>query len=845
MRVFISHSSKDNSELVKVEGYFKKFNIPYWADNKDLQDDDNKITAKIKKKVEESTHFLLLFSKKAKSSVYVRDEINWVVQKNKDKKISIRIIKLDEVEIPAQFEDPHYYSVSENQKIEDIVLEIINKIRPEVKVQIEKFKQKIHEDYEAFPKENLEKNAIENYKPIIKNFKKFDGNRLYVSQPFEYLSNKKEKVDVLNHVISIVSKRERKFIPLVADYGSGKSALSHALLNYFSEKNDAKFPIFIPLGDLANHDDHFDHMVYDIFQFIREEYNFMISYEEFLELIQKGQIIFLLDALDEMSETIDPKIAQNNLHHTSKLAKKNIVILTCRRTYFSDSTEQDLISHNELIKINDFSQKNFDDFLIKKFENNETEAEQVKDEIEKNNIKDFVRKPLFLNTICENYDKLNEFPIINQAAILTLLTDNWIIHDVQKKHSPKEYEIVTNQRQRISEILAVAESIKNNPIGREDIEKEVKEILKKTTSLEKYYADAINCTFLSREPKDKFRFILRPIQEYFIACKIIHDIDSDQSKTIFGHVEAIKSEETFNFIKDLIDIRWAIKPHVFRELPDIPEFEQSDCEDEYIEIKNTIESERKILISRTDGGKTLQKIILNSRKENPKPKAGSLLRILNMTSYLMPKLDLSELNLKGATLPNANLSNVNLKNADLSGANLSKAVVSNGDLSNANLEGADLSNCQLGPNKNTSEGHIDLILKRANLKGTNLSNAFISSVNFEGTNLESTDLRNATIVDSNFIHSTFVESKMDKSKMTKVDFRECVLNGVSFKKSKLCNVNFSNSNMTLTNFELAVFEAHVSFRQANLEAANFRQVQNPERGDFEGAYLDKVKHLKK
>lgn len=151
-------------------------------------------------------------------------------------------------------------------------------------------------------------------------------------------------------------------IPVVGDYGSGKSALMHFLIyEVCKQRIDDCIPIFVPMGQLPHRDDWEDSLLTDIYEFVKSEYQFTISDEDFRRKIDEGKIILFLDALDEMSNKLDADIAQTNLNHAVNLSKTCITVLTSRHTYFSEAMDNELlIKHKKLVKILDFSKNDIE-----------------------------------------------------------------------------------------------------------------------------------------------------------------------------------------------------------------------------------------------------------------------------------------------------------------------------------------------------------------------------------------------------------------------------------------------------------------------------------------------------
>src|SRR5215208_628250 len=101
-------------------------------------------------------------------------------------------------------------------------------------------------------------------------------------------------------------------IPIVGDYGSGKSALCHYLIYSICKHGFEEYiPVFVPLGQLPRHDELTNYLRNDIYEFVKKEYEFNISNNEFSRKLDDGRVILILDALDEMSNKLDNEIAQS------------------------------------------------------------------------------------------------------------------------------------------------------------------------------------------------------------------------------------------------------------------------------------------------------------------------------------------------------------------------------------------------------------------------------------------------------------------------------------------------------------------------------------------------------
>ena len=75
MKIFISHSRKDNSFAKIITNMLDTYHIKYWIDRDRIYNKISDLDKSIKEGINDSTHFLLLWSKDARDSDYVKKEI--------------------------------------------------------------------------------------------------------------------------------------------------------------------------------------------------------------------------------------------------------------------------------------------------------------------------------------------------------------------------------------------------------------------------------------------------------------------------------------------------------------------------------------------------------------------------------------------------------------------------------------------------------------------------------------------------------------------------------------------------------------------------------------------------
>lgn len=812
MIIFVSHSSSDNSILHIIKQKIEDHGITCWNSEAYIMPDEKNVSATLKNAVDNCDVFLLLWSKRAKESQYVRDEIHWISEKQNKHK-STYVICVD-TELPRElFQDPFYLELNK-KSIDEIFQIIMDDIKKKNKLtfedQIERFKKEVIEHYETFPD-----------MPIIQNFRKFDGFHQYVEQPFINMENGERGDDVLQYAQDRILKyignikeeqneikklkddneksktklsskkleekiskiKKEKIIVIVGDYGSGKSALCNRLM-YKLCGNTEYFvsPIFIPLGNLTDDKNTASNLVNDIHSFITKNYGIKVTQDKFVKAIQDGQITFVLDALDEMSFKIDGESAQRNLQHVLELSKNCPVLLTSRHTYITGNMHKDVVKYKEFVKLYDFEQDEIDKFVDLLFKDDEDKADEIKKVMNNEKVKELARKPLFLDIMCKNFDLLKEHitKIINEVVVMRIVTDQWIKHDVSKKYENDVDEII-NERQEISEILAMVQYKNHGPIRIDAIKLELSNEFgranaKQRDGLDRYLKDARDSTFLVKEDDDRFKFILNPIMEYFVACRIIRTISSGGKQRIIKEINQIYSEAVFDFIKNIIDLEWTVKPHFL--------------------TKFTIDDPiRAKLINSESKHKKLIDILKKAQKERSTDCFANLVKILHITNLLPDKPDLSNLNLDHLSIPEASLNNSTLANAKLVNSNLQRVSLRDSNLvgvnlDNSNLEHANLINCDMTKSSLNDASMSEVILNKTSLAGAKLKN-----INLHGAKMNECNIKDADATNANLSNADLRKMIARKTIMVKVDLSNSILNASIMNGANLKGADLSNANL--------------------------------------------------
>ena len=880
--IFISHASSDNEIVQKITSVLDKYQISYWVDGKEINS-DSRIARSITQGIEKCTHFFLIWSESAKKSehpVGVMAEVNMVNEKLNRKRIKKFVFRLDDTPAPLDWSEKNYHRISLDNCHEKI-FDIIREICPDFKNEMIKFEELAKDDFNSQDSDcSL---------PIVSYCKNYDDVNLYVEQSFETITDMNPKFDIATYILSEIKQNSNKLISIVSDYGGGKSTLCRFCFRMLTTSSEYEniHAILIPLGFLS--DDGEMNLQKRIYQFTKDYYKFETSYDEFVRSINSGKIIFLLDAFDEIPNKFDNLNIDDLLKQIEEISKTNTVILTSRYNFLNESQQKVLKNNQNFFKINDLNDSQQTTFLMRLLNNDYEKVEKIKTWIKHKDIEPIAKKPLFLKIIAKRFGELKQLITINKASIFKILTDEWLIHDVERKYPESEQKSIMHDRERISEILSIESNRRNeSSITISQIEDVVCKEFENDPAdvrfkLQRYYDDAKNSTFLIRNIGHKFSFISKTLREYFVARRIVNIFAPKYDyQFIINEINSIQNCEIYSFVNDIIKNEWLAKPELIKKM-------NEDGNNDY----DAFEEKIQFILN------MLQKIQQKKSSLN----VSGLLRILNITNNIPLKLDLQNLtisdaelnsinlsnsdlshtkiinsNLDDADLKNSNLSNSDLKNtsfhktnlsqaymryADVSGAKFSDANLREvkmrdvvgirtifedasmirADLPNTTFTNADFTNAYLiGSNllkSNLSECKFyQTILTRADLRGTNLSNSTIDNIDvldadFTGTNLMKSNIRN----------TSFENIKMDES-----DLREAVFHNLNMKQMRLSNcdltkADFTNCDLTNTDFTDSTFHRTIldnanlcgaKFQGAKIEMTSFQNAKLDENTDFSG-----------
>lgn len=209
---------------------------------------------------------------------------------------------------------------------------------------------------------------------------------------------RQERVDGL----AIVKQYNKLFI--LGKPGAGKTTFLKFIALQAINGEIPKLPVFISLKELADSEG-------NIFPFIVEQFRqleFLDAQAYLLETMKKGEVIVLLDGLDEVNEKGGrrDKIVKM-IKAFNREFRKSQILLTCR-VAASDYS----FAGYEYIEVADFSEVQMQTFIGQWFEHETGQGKQCWQELKiDRSLKELAQVPLLLTLLCIVFEELNHFPI--------------------------------------------------------------------------------------------------------------------------------------------------------------------------------------------------------------------------------------------------------------------------------------------------------------------------------------------------------------------------------------------------------------------------------------------------
>ncbi len=561
--------------------------------------------------------------------------------------------------------------------------------------------------------------------------------------------------DLLEHGLAWANGRDSRLWVLLGDYGTGKTAFTEKLTYELAKnaKNDHKAPVplRVSLRDFPNKAKLEELLAERWLQATGQRKDPRVL----LHLIQRGRIVLIFDAFDEMGIATAGRSVVEQFRMLVGLtatpgdnATGNRVLITCREQFFKDhgdalkaaQGEDDRISTSALLDVAQrfdgtihtvatFTPEQIRQFLVQRL--GEKKGKEALAFLKAQNMMELGDRPQLLDIIIASLPALQERKAsrgeaLSTGALYQAYTNKWL-----DDFKPVERQAPNAMLRSVLEELALLLWQRvGNRIHYGDLFALLMQRVDLRGQLDPNQLDVElrTAAFLSRTPDGLYGFSHRSFLEFFLARRIERSVCDAASADVAQVLDIPRlSKETIKFLHDLVPQADSAKRDAMKA--SIRSLIEPSAEGMSANTRvNALWLGYQLALLETEGIRLDSQSIM----ANWIPEAAQL-----------GGLDLSEMNLDMLAAPRANLRHSKLTRCVLWGADLRGAVLDKADLRHAFLLEANLSDSQM-----QGVDASDCKASNANLTGANATdslwlNADLHNAVLEATNFTRADLRAA------------------------------------------------------------------------------------------------------
>lgn len=353
---------------------------------------------------------------------------------------------------------------------------------------------------------------------------------------------------VFDYVRDVLLKNEFSHIAFLGNFGMGKTAFVHKLSAHLAKKylespTENKIPILVQLKEHKAGTS----IEETIVRALQISYGVNWDIRTFSFLKRNGQLIFLLDGLDEMAAKVDRVSINENLREIFDLAEgRNTVLFSCRTHFFFSVIDEGKLRNFKYIYLLPWRKQELITYLQKRTPNSwETVLSRIQNVF---NLEELAQTPIFLEMIVETLQRIEKLDTtINSSDLYDYYTQKWMYQQEIRRGSV----LTSEQKEQLMLILAY-EMLKRDElrINYNDLNSILRDQLNiSDINLAEVSNDIRTCSFLVRDG-DYYRFSHTSFMEFFVAKKYYKEL-LDAKVSDFGKV--YYKEEVFFFLQGLLN----------------------------------------------------------------------------------------------------------------------------------------------------------------------------------------------------------------------------------------------------------------------------------------------------
>lgn len=352
--------------------------------------------------------------------------------------------------------------------------------------------------------------------------------------------HEEKSIDLERYVERCIASKSKAHLALLGDYGSGKTLFCQRLAanigKQYLENKSQLVPLVVPLRGL--------HKAANLKSFIEDQlaghYGISISHDELHKKLRNGELLVILDGLDELSVVVEEyariEILEEALDY---LRSSRIGIITCRTHFFESQQETDkrlgtllpdsLIvrlranlldkTNYKIVHVNEFDPADISKYI--QFYWHAKAAEVMKQITAVHDLMDLAKRPILLRLIKDTWEFLPKNAEINRLLLYHTYVAIWWDREETRLVIPKE-----ELESALMHLAFQTVSRKKDGISLRDLHS----LLPSSRSSQKLPEEAIGrcmatCTFLNRDGLGVYRFIHRSFAEYFASKEIVRELE--------------------------------------------------------------------------------------------------------------------------------------------------------------------------------------------------------------------------------------------------------------------------------------------------------------------------------
>ena len=572
--------------------------------------------------------------------------------------------------------------------------------------------------------------------------------------------------DLLAHGIEWANGRDSRLWVLLGDYGTGKTAFTEKLAYELAKRartdSAAPVPLRISLRDFPNK--------VTLEELLAERWLQATGQRKdprvLLHLVQRGRIVLLFDAFDEMGIAAAGRSVVEQFRMLVRITgsagdrpQGNRVLVTCREQFFKDhgdavkaaSGDEDRIPASPLQDITQrfdgaintvatFTPDQIRQFLVHRL--GEEQGDAALKFLRDQGMMELGDRPQLLDIIVASLPSLKQQhastgTAMSTGALYQVYTNKWLddFKPVERQSSSETLRTLLEELalllwQRVGNRLHYGDlfaMVKDRPDLRGKLDPNQLDVELRTAA------------FLSRTPDGMYGFSHRSFLEYFLARRIERASASAEDLATVLNIARV-TREVCAFLHDLVPVaakarRAALNDTVQQLLRPV---EVGAVSAPMAARVNALIVGHRLAWMETppddamDFQRPTDNLVQAMARWIPERAnlAGADLRELNLRGLCAHRIDLQGTQLDGAELSDARLGQANLRNASLI-----KCLLPGADLSRAHLQGADFSECVATAAQ----------LTEAEAQGSHWRNANLHIANIAQTQFTNADLRCANL----------------------------------------------------------------------------------------------------